>query len=69
VVLTSAAQAGTAFSLGYWPAADFTPGGFANRQPSEFRAELRGYVDGDASVFEVLQMPRTYAAYRFETGH
>lgn len=32
-------------------------------------AELRGYVDGDASVFEVLQMPRTYAAYRFEIGH
>ncbi|MGB7761029.1 MAG: hypothetical protein WBL61_14435 [Bryobacteraceae bacterium] len=27
---------------------------------------LRGYVDGDATVFEVLQMPRTYAAYRFE---
>lgn len=29
-------------------------------------AELRGYVDGNTTVFEVLQMPRTYTAYRFE---
>jgi len=29
-------------------------------------AQLRGYVDGNTTVFEVLQMPRTYAAYRFE---
>jgi hypothetical protein len=29
-------------------------------------AQLRGYVDRDTTVFEVLQMPRTYAAYRFE---
>jgi hypothetical protein len=29
-------------------------------------AQLHGYVDGDAAVFEVLQMPRTYTAYRFE---
>lgn len=28
-------------------------------------AELRGYVDGDTTVFEVMQMPRTYTAYRF----
>ena len=28
--------------------------------------QLRGYVDGNTTVFEVLQMPRTYAAYRFE---
>jgi hypothetical protein len=27
---------------------------------------LHGYVDGDTTVFEVLQMPRTYTAYRFE---
>jgi hypothetical protein len=29
-------------------------------------AELHGYVDGDTTVFEVLQMPYTYVAYRFE---
>jgi hypothetical protein len=29
-------------------------------------AELHGYVDGDTTVFEVMQMPRTYVAYRFE---
>ena len=29
-------------------------------------AELHGYVDGDTTVFEVLHMPRTYVAYRFE---
>ena len=29
-------------------------------------AELHGHADGDTTVFEVLQMPRTYAAYRFE---
>lgn len=29
-------------------------------------AELREYVDGNTTVFEVLQMPRTYTAYRFE---
>jgi hypothetical protein len=29
-------------------------------------AELHGYADGDTTVIEVLQMPRTYAAYRFE---
>lgn len=29
-------------------------------------AELHGYVDGDTTVFEVLQMPRTFVAYRFE---
>lgn len=29
-------------------------------------AELHGYVDGDTTVFEVLQMPYTYTAYRFE---
>lgn len=29
-------------------------------------AELHGYVDGDTTVFEVLHMPYTYAAYRFE---
>jgi hypothetical protein len=29
-------------------------------------SQLRGYVDGDTTVFEVHQMPRTYAAYRFE---
>ena len=29
-------------------------------------AQVRGYTDGDNSVFEVLQMPRTYQAYRFE---
>jgi hypothetical protein len=29
-------------------------------------APLRGYVDGGTTVFEVHQMPRTYAAYRFE---
>jgi hypothetical protein len=29
-------------------------------------AQLHGYIDGDTTVFEVLQMPRTYAAYRFE---
>jgi hypothetical protein len=28
--------------------------------------ELHGYVDGDTTVFEVLHMPRTYMAYRFE---
>jgi len=28
--------------------------------------ELRGYVDGDTTVFEVLQPPRTYSVYRFE---
>jgi hypothetical protein len=27
---------------------------------------LHGYVDGDTTVFEVLHMPRTYVAYRFE---
>jgi hypothetical protein len=29
-------------------------------------AQLHGYVDGGTTVFEVLQMPRTYTAYRFE---
>jgi hypothetical protein len=29
-------------------------------------AELHGYVDGDTTVFEVLHMPYTYMAYRFE---
>jgi hypothetical protein len=29
-------------------------------------AELHGYVDGDTTVFEVLQMPSSYVAYRFE---
>ena len=29
-------------------------------------AVLHGYVDGDTTVFEVLQMPRTFVAYRFE---
>jgi len=29
-------------------------------------SELHGYVDGNTTVFEVLQMPRTYTAYRFE---
>ena len=29
-------------------------------------AQVRGYTDGETSVFEVLQMPRTYEAYRFE---
>jgi hypothetical protein len=29
-------------------------------------AQIRGYVDGNTTVFEVLQMPRTYTAYRFE---
>jgi hypothetical protein len=29
-------------------------------------AQLRGYVDGNTTVFEVLHMPRTYSAYRFE---
>jgi len=29
-------------------------------------AELHGYVDGNTTVFEVLQMPRTYTAYRFD---
>jgi hypothetical protein len=28
--------------------------------------ELHGYVDGNTTVFEVLQLPRTYTAYRFE---
>jgi len=28
--------------------------------------ELHGYVDGNTTVFEVMQMPRTYTAYRFE---
>ena len=28
--------------------------------------QVRGYTDGDTSVFEVLQAPRTYNAYRFE---
>ena len=27
---------------------------------------LPGYVNGDTTVFEVLQQPRTYNAYRFE---
>ena len=29
-------------------------------------AELRGYVNGDTTVFEVLHQPRTYNVYRFE---
>jgi hypothetical protein len=29
-------------------------------------AELHGWVDGNTTVFEVLHMPRTYVAYRFE---
>jgi len=29
-------------------------------------AQVQGYVDGDTTVFEVLQMPRTFTAYRFE---
>ena len=29
-------------------------------------AQVRGYTDGETSVFEVLQAPRTYNAYRFE---
>lgn len=29
-------------------------------------AELHGYVDGDTTVFEVLQIPSSYVAYRFE---
>lgn len=29
-------------------------------------AEVQGYVDGDTTLFEVLQMARTYTAYRFE---
>jgi hypothetical protein len=29
-------------------------------------AQLQGYVDGDTTVFEVLQIPRTFTAYRFE---
>lgn len=29
-------------------------------------AELHGDVDGNTTVFEVMQMPRTYTAYRFE---
>jgi hypothetical protein len=28
--------------------------------------ELHGYVDGNTTVFEVLQMPRTYTAYHFD---
>jgi hypothetical protein len=29
-------------------------------------SELPGYVNGETTVFEVLQMPRTYNVYRFE---
>jgi len=29
-------------------------------------AELHGHVDGNTTVFEVMQMPRTYTAYRFD---
>jgi hypothetical protein len=29
-------------------------------------AELHGYANGNTTVFEVLHMPRTYVAYRFE---
>lgn len=28
--------------------------------------EVRGYAEGETSVSEVLQAPRTYSAYRFE---
>jgi hypothetical protein len=28
--------------------------------------ELQGYVNGETTVFEVLQQPRTYNVYRFE---
>jgi hypothetical protein len=28
--------------------------------------ELPGYVNGETTVFEVLQQPRTYNVYRFE---
>ena len=29
-------------------------------------SELHGYLDGDTTVFEVMQMPRTYTVYHFE---
>jgi hypothetical protein len=29
-------------------------------------AQVRGYTEGETSVFEVLQAPRTYNAYRFD---